>query len=523
VKAGLVKKAKFQKKESKMSRLEELLKGLVIGNSNAEDESTELSKYFLETSQWRTILEDRADFILGPKGSGKSALFTQLVEIGPTLELEQRILLIPVEKPRGNPAFELLGRVGLGEKVNGLIVDEKNLERKLMGIWNLYFLLLTTKELQIRFPNEKNLQRLFRIVEDEKLLPEKVELEEYLALVVDVANKAFVNEALLGKRNQTIIGGLLEGLKWTIDFKRQANDKKNEYYVSIDELLREINATLEEMNLKVWFAIDRLDAAFAEDIQLEQVALRSLVRVRRDFGNLQNFGFKIFFRDDIWDLITYERFPELSHIMEKTEDIKWKKRNLLNMVIRRFAADSDLLREFSTTKEEIFSDYVNQQLIFHHILPGKMVEGGKEVATIDWIWDNLIDAKNRLTPREVIQLLQYGRKAEMDRIHMGERGEEPIFPLISSDALREVLIDVSERKLKGAIFGVQAGLRDPIERLFGWKTEFSLDELAEKLELEKEETKPFIKLMKRLGFLGELKGRSNQYFIGPIYLHKLQE
>ena len=99
-----------------MSRLEELLKGLVIGNSNAEDESTELSKYFLETSQWRTILEDRADFILGPKGSGKSALFTQLVEIGPTLELEQRILLIPVEKPRGNPAFELLGRVGLGEK-----------------------------------------------------------------------------------------------------------------------------------------------------------------------------------------------------------------------------------------------------------------------------------------------------------------------------------------------------------------------------------------------------------------------
>ena len=138
------------------------------------------------------------------------------------------------------------------------------------------------------------------------------------------------------------------------------------------------------MKLKGWFASDRLDAAFAEDIQLEQVALRSLVRVRRDFGSLQNFGFKIFFRDDIWDLITYERFPELSHVMEKTEGIKWKKRNLINLIIQRFAADDNLLAEFKTTKKEFSSNKLDQPLVFHHILPSKMQnEKGQKIPTID--------------------------------------------------------------------------------------------------------------------------------------------
>ena len=51
-----------------------ILTATSFGSRVAEDESDELSSYFVETEQWRKIIAGDVDIIYGPKGSGKSAL-----------------------------------------------------------------------------------------------------------------------------------------------------------------------------------------------------------------------------------------------------------------------------------------------------------------------------------------------------------------------------------------------------------------------------------------------------------------
>jgi hypothetical protein len=84
----------------------DILRQLSIGSRVAEDEVDELSRYFVETDQWRRILAGEVDVVFGPKGSGKSAIYTSLVSRVDDL-FDRRIVIVPGENPRGTPAFAL--------------------------------------------------------------------------------------------------------------------------------------------------------------------------------------------------------------------------------------------------------------------------------------------------------------------------------------------------------------------------------------------------------------------------------
>ena len=82
----------------------EILRQLSIGSRVAEDEVEQLSRYFVETDQWRRILAGEVDIVFGPKGAGKSAIYTSLVIREDDL-FDRRILVVAGENPRGTPAF----------------------------------------------------------------------------------------------------------------------------------------------------------------------------------------------------------------------------------------------------------------------------------------------------------------------------------------------------------------------------------------------------------------------------------
>jgi Fe-S cluster assembly ATPase SufC len=54
----------------------ELLKSVNFGESVAELEADNLCKYFLETHHWHKIRHGEVDVVYGPKGSGKSAIYS---------------------------------------------------------------------------------------------------------------------------------------------------------------------------------------------------------------------------------------------------------------------------------------------------------------------------------------------------------------------------------------------------------------------------------------------------------------
>ena len=107
----------------------EVLATLTFGQRIAEDEAEALVSYFVETEQWRKIVSGEADVVYGPKGSGKSALYSLLRQKREELTAKG---IIPTagENVRGTPVFE------------DLVSDPPASEEQFRELWKLYFLSL---------------------------------------------------------------------------------------------------------------------------------------------------------------------------------------------------------------------------------------------------------------------------------------------------------------------------------------------------------------------------------------------
>jgi ABC-type lipoprotein export system ATPase subunit len=82
----------------------DLLKQIDFGHRIAEEEGTALTSYFVETDNWRRLVNGEVDVVYGPKGSGKSALYALLVARTNDL-FDRKTLLVPAENPRGTPGI----------------------------------------------------------------------------------------------------------------------------------------------------------------------------------------------------------------------------------------------------------------------------------------------------------------------------------------------------------------------------------------------------------------------------------
>src|ERR1700675_4796189 len=103
----------------------EVLRSIAFGHRVAEDETDVLSTYFVETDHWQRLYRGDIDVIYGPKGSGKSALYSLLLSKSTEL-FDRNILLVAGENPRGATAFR------------DLMTDPPASEREFVGLWKLY-------------------------------------------------------------------------------------------------------------------------------------------------------------------------------------------------------------------------------------------------------------------------------------------------------------------------------------------------------------------------------------------------
>lgn len=90
-----------------MIRKLEALKKMEIGARVAEEESDHLERYFVETDQWRQMIEGNIDVIYGPKGSGKSAIYTLLNKKDGEF-FDTGVLLTSAENVRGATVFRTI-------------------------------------------------------------------------------------------------------------------------------------------------------------------------------------------------------------------------------------------------------------------------------------------------------------------------------------------------------------------------------------------------------------------------------
>lgn len=382
-----------------------LLKDLIVGSRVAEDEVDELERYFVETDQWQRIYSGEIDIVFGPKGSGKSAIYTLLV--ARELELLDRgILLVAGENPRGAAAF------------SDLVSDPPTSQAEFTGIWKLYILTLLNGLLEDENIETGGARLLGEQLADAGLVRGPGGLRGLIKRVREYLGRLASSESL--EAGVTIDpASRMPVLTAKITLGEPSEAAREAGAMSVDELISLAADEIRKVGSIAWVVFDRLDVAFADNRELEANALRALFGIYLDLLSNDSVRLKIFLRTDIWKAITEKGFREASHIT-RTVTVRWDLPSLLNLAVRRLLQNDDLLRYLSADADTILSDSDQQRAFFDSLVP-EQIDSGRNPRTFEWMLGRVADSSREPAPRELIHLLEQVREVQ---VKMLERGEE---------------------------------------------------------------------------------------------------
>lgn len=434
-----------------------VVRSLDFGSGVAEDEKTELASYFLETDIWRQVWLGKIDLILAPKGGGKSAIYSTLMNRQNILA-QRKILLAPAENPQGEPAFQSL-------------IDKNPSEDELREIWKIYFASIISEQLVNSGSSSDEAKELHEKLVNANLVsgakPKRKVLQSIWAYVIGRISP----EKLEATIELNPITGLPAGLTGGLTFPTASGStapKQSEPIDDSSDLFDLAQAALARADKIIWICIDRLDAAFATAPELERNALRALFRVYLDLQNYDRVAFKMFLRSDIWKQITAEGFREKSHIVRK-RTITWTEASLLQLVTRRLVKSEELLAHYDFDGSAVVSDANLQTQLFDQVFPKTVDTGsGKTKNLFRWCINHTRDGLGVNAPRELVSLFANARNAQVDRFETGTddtEGEAIFHPKAFEVAEGEV----SSERLESTVYAEYPDVKPYLEALRGEK------------------------------------------------------
>jgi hypothetical protein len=465
----------------------ETLDATSFGARVAEEEADELGEYFVETDQWKRVYRGDVDVVYGAKGSGKSALYSLLVERGTEL-FDRNIVILAAEQPRGAPAFK------------DILEDPPTSEREFIALWKLYLLCLVAellREYDVRTPEAL---RVLDYLRDARLIQdERSSLARLVRAVREYARRLRDAEALEGGFAIDPGTGVITGVNGRIVLGEPGAGAAAAKIVSVDSLFNDADKALGDLGFEVWLALDRLDVAFADETELEANALRALFKVYLDLNAYRRISLKIFLRSDIWRRIMDEGFREASHITRHLT-IKWNRQALLNLIIRRLLRNESIRAFYEVTDaDDVLGAVAKQEALYDKIFPTQVDLGPNKPSSFDWMLSRTRDGTGETAPRELIHLLGSLREAQLRRFELGhERPPDEL--LFDRAAFKEALPDVSKVRLEQTLFAENANLKPYVELLEEQKTQHTPATLARIWDVSAAEARETAEALYEAGF-----------------------
>lgn len=486
----------------------EVLRQLTFGQRVAEEEGEALAAYFVETDQWRRLYADEIDVVYGPKGSGKSALYSLLNARTDDL-FDRQIILAPAENPRGAPAFQ------------DLATDPPASELEFVGLWKLYFACLISGVFDDLGIHGSDATAVHDALEREGLVRGERSLQSVLRAVVDYVRGALRPSAIQAGVDLDPHTQLPSGFSGKITFREPDAVGVASGVASVNELLRKCNKALRKTDYSLWLMLDRLDVAFADSPELEHNALRALFKVYLDALAWERIRLKIFLRSDIWRRITEAGFREASHITRHMT-IEWNKSSLLNLVIRRTAQNDVLLEYYGVKQADVLATTARQQHFFDILFPDQVDVGSRRSSTFDWMLTRTQDGTQRNAPREMIHLLNALRDEQVRRLEIGDPEPENNW-IFARGTFKAALPEVSRTRLEQTLYAEYPDLQTYFEKLREEKTSQSSRSLASIWNVSTEKALAKAREMVDVGFFEERGGKDTPEFWVPfLYRDALQ-
>ena len=495
-----VQKSEVRPRERSMEKID-VLRELRFGQRVAEEEGESLAEYFVETDHWRWLYTDEIDVVYGPKGAGKSALYSLLIARADEL-FDRQVILAPAENPRGAPAFQ------------DLVTNPPASEREFVGLWKLYFACLASAAFDDLGISGAAASQLRAHLEREDLVKGKRTLQGLLRGVVDYVRSAIRPATIEAGIEVDPHSQLPTGFSGKISFHEPDATAVKSGVASVDELLRLCDVSLHEAGYSLWLMLDRLDVAFAESPELEQNALRALFKVYLDFMAYDRIGLKIFLRSDIWQRITEEGFRESSHITLHMT-IEWNRRSLLNVVIRRAAQNRGLLGYYERSQEQVLETADAQERFFYQMCPDQVDAGSRRSSTFDWMLTRTQDGSQRNAPRELIHFLNCLRDEQIRHLEIGD-SEPENSRLFARGTFKDALPEVSRTRLEQTLYAEHPDLRPFMQQLRDEKTAQSVPSLAQIWTVSEETALNRARALVEIGFFEERGWKDRPEFWVPF-------
>lgn len=381
---------------------------LSFGSLNAEDDA-ELLSYFHRTTAYYGVLEPGIRFILGPKGSGKSALFRYVPKKAVFEGLSDALI---VSFPFPDLSF-----------YKDHLQQILSVEPKLELTWQFLMAIATAASLgslSTHTLSGRLMEFVHRWTSNRPGL-----LRQLLASIPSL-------EAFSVKLAAP--AGLAQPLRLT----------------EITDAFALIHEILATEGREAWLFMDKLDET-ADQFDKPQVVLQALMRVQSGLTKYDTVRLKMFLRDDIYDELPY---VNKDHFSNQILRLSWEPQDMAIILAARTLASFGELDEMPKVDKAMS-------------VLSKVFDPVPGAELVAWMTSELSDARGFASPRDAIN---FAEQAVQRQKVFDNRGEQkPEKALVSHAAIEHAMIEASQSKLHDFLYGAFPEVKQRVEALRGLK------------------------------------------------------
>jgi hypothetical protein len=431
------------------------LRNLQFGAEEAERDGL-LSENFIQLPGYRDLVLGETNIVVGDRGSGKSAMFSQLRTSKEPTPHGRSVRVIRLTHPA-----ELLRKL-----------EAKGSELRTAEEFRAGWLALAAYSLAANittFSSRSQKRKALRIRE----------------ALNDAVSESFIKRILkrlhLGSSIKITLGPIVlepavvaseRGLRGAI--------------IDLLGFVREAAVIFNNAGQAVIIALDRIDEIHKYDRALQEKAIQGLFLAESDLAQIPGINFLIFIRSDLFRLYDIQ---EKNKLVSRTLEIGWNRQDLLEFLVHRVLSNDCLagLKNF-IEKLRVMGNDVAIKAIF----PTRI----EDTPAVEWLWDCMANGNGHVSPRQIILLLLYATDSPPTR-DLEIEG----FPLFPEDALRWAMDRLSHLSFEELIDDFRVARTFLLNCRAGKKNSFALTEVSNLFSEADGAIAMQVAQLERLGFL----------------------
>lgn len=292
----------------------EFLSKIDLGNMDGHRDSL-IEKGFISTRSVEKFLLDKHSIIIGPFGSGKSALYNLLRTNSDVLETFQDNLVVTIDE-----------QIQFNEIKAASDTYFPNLSEKLT------YQLLWKFQVCRRISEELHKLDGFPSTDDEQYI------SEFLARTGGNGGSLSITSRIksLFEKVSLKISAKLSDIPVDVEISKEAEKAKNRIKLNLEEVIQKSCSIIQDRKIRRCIvAIDKLDKFVAgEEYETQRAYIESLLQLEDDMYGLEEIGFKIFLRSDLYERLDFSALgPDKAD--DNTLRLVWSREEIRKFIARR--------------------------------------------------------------------------------------------------------------------------------------------------------------------------------------------